>query len=122
MSGELREYFCWPAREGERFGESVWARSRGAAKAEYWRALEDAWPDYPYTGIRCRVARAWDQTGDSPAFDYIRDRYGVHSRPGQTGHMDGRAGTVTRTESHYLWVVFDDGGAGAVHPRDWRAA
>ena len=36
------------------WGQTVNARSRGAAKAKYFRDVLDSWPDLPWTLLRCR--------------------------------------------------------------------
>lgn len=40
--------------KGTEFSRTVNARSKGKAKSDYWRDVLDAFPDLPYTFIRCR--------------------------------------------------------------------
>jgi len=49
----MNAYALYPAGKPE--WETVLnASSRGKAKSEYWRHVTDAWPDVPFTSIRCR--------------------------------------------------------------------
>lgn len=39
---------------GRDWQQTINARSYGRAKSEYHRSVTDAWPDIPFTAIRCR--------------------------------------------------------------------
>ncbi len=69
---ELRSYRTWP-KQREDFGTIVNSRSAGKAKAEYLADLNESWPEYDYTDIRCKVI---GQPHTSEAFQGCADYRG----------------------------------------------
>lgn len=52
----LRDWECCVAQG---YDDTIWqqtirATTRGKAKLHYWRGIREAWPDIPFTRIRCR--------------------------------------------------------------------
>lgn len=58
--------FAWfvTVKSKPEWGQTINARTAGAAKAEYHRDLREAWPDIPFTELRCQRIGAPHSSGD----------------------------------------------------------
>lgn len=124
MSAPLLAFECFiPGapwnRGGEPHYETVYAFTSGAAKADYWRRVRDAWPDIPYTAVRARRARS---THHDPNLDRVAEYRGLPALvPGVTRvRVCGRRGAVVigANASANIDVIYDDGRKVPVHPGD----
>lgn len=108
---------------GTDWTQIVNARTPGKAKREYHRQVIDAWPDVPYTAMRCR------KLGGPRTSERFRHNARYRGMPdvecGQRVTVNGNAGTIVgHNESANFNVLFDDDAekyAGMtlnVHPQD----
>lgn len=105
---------------GEHHERVVHAHSRGQAKSQYLRDVRDAWPDLPYTAVRCRRVPSPTTT---PMLQHVCRLRGVHMRFGDRVHFgsSGRSeiGTVVgSSEGANFELLLDDGSRIFVHPCD----
>lgn len=100
-------WFCWISGwEGS--GGVFNAKSRGAAKAQYWHSVRDYCPDLPFTRV---VARRLGRAESSEHFiDCVTRRGMPDLRCGARVKVNDRLGTITgHTPSANLEVLFDEG-------------
>ena len=109
--------------KGTDWTQIVNARTPGKAKREYHRSVVDAWPDVPFTAMRCR------KIGRPHTSELFRHNARYRGMPDvECGHrvtVNGNAGTIVgHNESANFNVLFDDDAekyAGltlSVHPQD----
>lgn len=124
MSGPLLAFECFTLHAPwDRHGEpphtqTVYAHSRGAAKADYWHQVREAWQDVPFTAIRARRARG---SARDPNLDRVASYRGLPPLiPGVTRvRVFGRLATVIGANaSANIDVIYDDGRNVPVHPGD----
>lgn len=121
---EVFSFSVWPKDRPE-WAETVNARTKGRAKFEYWNRLADAWPDVPFTEIRCRKLGG-PHTSDR--FKDCADYRGVpHIRCGSRVVVGPSRGVVVGHNSSACFnVLFDDDSpkyAGinlSVHPMEMK--
>ena len=109
----------WPAT-------LLYARTRGAAKYDYWLSVRDTRPDFPFTAIRCRKAKvqAFAQTDRIKRVAAIRGR--PELRCGARVNIGDACGVIVDGDGSANFVVLTDEGGyyrGAkvhVHPGDIR--
>jgi hypothetical protein len=99
---------------------TVNARTRGQAKHEYYRDVIDAWPNVPFTAMRCR------KIGEPHTSDRFKNCAAYRGLPelkcGQRVRVGDALGTVVdHNESANMLVLFDQdskykGARLSVHP------
>lgn len=102
--------------QGTDWHRVIHARTPGQAKGEYWRHVTDAWPDIPFTAIRCRKIGVPVQ---NPEFAKVAKYRGLpHARIGMRVRADGRVGVIVGHNSSANFDVLFDGEAHPwnVHP------
>ena len=105
---------------GEQWQQIINARTPGQAKVEYWRDVRDAWPDVPYTAIRCRKVGPAQTSED---FARVAQNRGLpQARCGMRVDAGGRLGTIVgHNSSANFDVLFDDAKYPlSVHPHGLR--
>ena len=109
--------------KGTDWTQIVNARTPGKAKSSYHRSVTDAWPDVPYTDLRCC------KLGGPYTSERFRHNARYRGMPdlecGQRVEVNGNAGTIVgHNESANFEVLFDEDApryAGMtlnVHPQD----
>lgn len=109
--------------KGTDWTQIVNARTPGKAKQEYHNQVIDAWPDVPFTAMRCR------KIGEPHTSERFRQNARYRGMPevecGQRVKVNGNPGTIVgHNESANFNVLFDDNAehyAGltlSVHPQD----
>lgn len=53
MNTPIRSFECY-VKGRPHWAQLVNSTTAGKAKTEYWRQVSDAWPDIPFTDIRCK--------------------------------------------------------------------
>ena len=109
----------------------------GKAKADYWRDIQDPYPDIKYTDITCRclgflyvpnvVSRGSKIRRTQAAEEaYQKLKRTAHDRGvsfaeiGMRVEMDGRAGVIIGSNSSANFdILFEDGYVGNCHP-NWK--
>ena len=123
MSPPLLTFECFipdaPWQRGfEPHYETVYAYTKGAAKADYWRSVREAWQDIPFTAVRARRSRSARR---DPNLDRVAAYRGLPAlAPGVTRvRVFGRLATVIGANaSANIDVIYDDGRKISVHPAD----
>ncbi len=89
------------------WGMVVNHKSRGKAKSYYYQGLLDAWPDIPFTDLRCRKLGP-PQT--SLTFKFNAEYRGLPGvKCGDRVNVNGSKGTITgHNSSANFNVLFDD--------------
>lgn len=118
MSAPLRAFKCSVAGSGfEWAGATVFAFSRGAAKAEFYRAAREC------SNTRIRFTEVRAKSLNSPPPDPVLDRVAAYRglpaiQAGVTRVRvgDNLATVIGANESANLRIIFDTGVRGSVHP------
>lgn len=107
LTTRLRAYECFPAKRPE-WAKTINSTSPGRAKVEYWHDLREAWPDIPFTDIRCRVTGP-PETNES--FRRAAEYRGVpFARVGMAVKVGGHDGLITGSNSSANFdVLFTSG-------------
>ena len=120
----MSEIFSFEVRvDGTDWVRIINERTAGKARRSYYNDLIDAWPDVPFTALRCRKIGG---PHTSERFrSTARDRGIPSLKCGQRVTVMGNSGTIVgHNEAANFVVIFDDespqyGGATlSVHPQD----
>ena len=105
MSTEL---FAWEVSvKGTEWTKIVNARTRGRAKRDYHLDVRDAWPDVPYTAMRCRKIGAPHTSESFKRNARYREMPAV--RCGQRVKVGEARGVIAgHNDSANFDVLFDD--------------
>lgn len=114
---EIHGYEVW-VRSKPDWARVVNAKSRGASKYDYWLDLTDAWPDVPFTEIRCRKVG-----GPQTSANFVRNAQ-YRGRPdlkcGSRVVVGGKPGVIVGHNSSANFVVCFGDHTGSAHPDDLK--